>query len=197
MRTNLEQVADGDSAAVQRCVESYGSLVYRLARRYLDHAPAEVDDAVQEVFIEVWLNAKRFDPSLGSEAAFIATIAHRRIIDRQRQVTSRKRMEKRAAIVAEIKPAWSTTLQEGGVDVTNVYRDELTKSLKGLPADEQAVIWLSVYHGLSHRQIASATDSPVGTVKTRLRRAMMSITKALVDRTTRTASAQAGQGGDR
>lgn len=191
--TILEQVANGDSSAVERCIDEYGGLVYRLARRYLDREPSEVEDAVQDVFIEIWLNAKRFDASIGTEPAFVATIAHRRIIDRQRQITSRRRTERKASTAAELTPNWKGMLEEGGIDASRVYREELAESLGKLPRDEQIVVWLSVYRGLSHRQISQTIGAPVGTIKTRLRRAMLTMTKSIMDQAVQSTGLGGGQ----
>jgi len=93
----LERIASGEKEAVQACVDAYGGLVWRLARRYLDRADAFIDDAVQDVFVELWLAAERYDPAQGPEISFVATIAHRRLIDVQRQVTQRRKLENAAS----------------------------------------------------------------------------------------------------
>ena len=80
----LERVAAGDTQAVDECMSTYRGLVWSLARRQLaNHADAE--DAVQEIFIEIWRNAARFDPAVASEQTFISMIARRRLIDRHRK----------------------------------------------------------------------------------------------------------------
>ena len=88
VRSILQRIADGEHSAVVACVDEYGGLIWRLARRYLGQSNGEVEDGVQEVFIELWLAAEKFDPSRGSEPAFVATIAHRRLTDYQRRVTT-------------------------------------------------------------------------------------------------------------
>jgi RNA polymerase sigma factor (sigma-70 family) len=92
VRTILQRISDGDGTAIDACLREYGDLVWRLASRYLDRAPGEIEDAVQEVFVELWLHAGRFDPALGGEATFVATLAHRRLTDYQRRVTVRRRL---------------------------------------------------------------------------------------------------------
>jgi RNA polymerase sigma-70 factor (ECF subfamily) len=163
----LEQIARGDQRAVQRCIDEYGGLVWRLATRYLGDSRAETDDIVQEIFVALWLNAARFDPSRGSEAAFVATIAHRRLTDAQRRRFSRREVAADAATepparLAERAPALERDAAQAAA----------TEAFDRLPQDERHALWMVVWGGLSHSQIAAATGSPLGTVKTRLRRAL-------------------------
>lgn len=183
MTSILERLAQGDESAADDCVSAYGGLVWRLSRRYLDHAKSEVEDAVQDVFVEVWLHAKRFDPSKGSEAAFIATIAHRRLTDRQRRIRVRSRsvnnyaeelngLKNRSGSRNE-----ATTPDSARSMADRSYREVLEQAFRALPDDERNALWLSVYRGLSHREIGEAIDVPIGTVKSRIRRAMIRLTK--------------------
>ena len=77
-------VAGGDAGAVRECLDAYGGLVWSLARR-LSPGEAEAEDAVQEIFIELWSKAGRYDEGRASETTFVAMIARRRLIDRWRQ----------------------------------------------------------------------------------------------------------------
>ena len=92
----LLRLALGERGAVRDCVEAYGPLVQVLARRLL-HDREDLDDAVQETFLELWRSAPRFDPSKASDRGFVAMIARRRIIDRNRRADRRPR-------TVEIKP---------------------------------------------------------------------------------------------
>lgn len=185
LATILERIAQGDESAVDECVREYGGLVWRLGCRYLDHAQGEIEDAVQDVFIEIWLYAKRFDSSKGSEASFIATLAHRRLIDRQRRVSARRKnvrhytreLEDRSAAVGRRDS--DTSYAQNDDLHARFNRKELEDGFNALPEDERNALWLSVYRGLSHRDISEATNVPIGTVKSRLRRAMLRLTKAI------------------
>ena len=70
----LQRIAGGDSAAVRECIEQYGALVWSLARR-LSRSPSDAEDATQEIFLDIWRSAGRFDASQGSDKVFIAMIA--------------------------------------------------------------------------------------------------------------------------
>src|ERR1041385_2281154 len=77
----LARVAGGDPRAVRDCIARYGGLVWSIARRF---EAADAEDAVQEIFLDLWKSAARFDGRIASEAAFVAMIARRRLIDRKR-----------------------------------------------------------------------------------------------------------------
>ncbi|MEM6731858.1 MAG: sigma-70 family RNA polymerase sigma factor, partial [Myxococcota bacterium] len=80
----LERVGRNDRAAAQECIESYSGLVWSLARRFLRN-DADAEEAVQEIFVELWSSAHRYDPSRASESTFISMVARRRLIDRLRR----------------------------------------------------------------------------------------------------------------
>ena len=170
MRTILQRISDGDEQAINACLDAYGDMVWRLARRYLDRATSDIDDAVQEVFIEIWLSAERFDPDLGGEPAFVATIAHRRLTDFQRKASVRMRTTRKATetIIAESKPVPKP-------DPTDGPGDTAIEALATLPENEKDTLMLWLYRGFTQRQIGQATEAPLGTVKSRMRRGLTRI----------------------
>src|SRR5436190_9485281 len=127
----------------------------------------EAEDAVQEIFIEVWKNAARFDPVLASEATFVAMIARRRLIDKIRFSQRRISADSLEDILAE--PAGSS---EREMQVL-VEGREAFKALNELRLEQRQVLQLSIIHGLSHQEIADATGMPLGTVKTHARRGLL------------------------
>jgi RNA polymerase sigma-70 factor (ECF subfamily) len=168
----LKRIAAGDSAAVDECLRQYGGLVWSLARRFSpDHAESE--DAVQEVFVDIWRSADRFDESVGSEATFITMIARRRLIDRHRK---RSRQVDTAALVEEALPAESE-----GQDRLEIAEDaaQARRALNQLRSEERRVLELSIYQGLSQSKIAEATQLPLGTVKTHARRGLIRLREML------------------
>src|SRR6202000_2241380 len=88
----LQRIASGDSAAVRECIDQYGPLVWSIARR-LSRTPSDAEDATQEVFLDIWRSAGRFDASQGSDKVFIAMIARRRLIDRLRKSSAEPPMD--------------------------------------------------------------------------------------------------------
>lgn len=174
MQSILQRISAGDPSAVAACVDEYGDLVWRLASRYLDQAKADVEDAVQEVFLELWQHASRFDPQKGTEAAFVATLAHRRIIDYQRRMKSRPRPGGEAlentvrAIPAQLH-----------VEVKRIDASRAAAEFDRLPDDERHALWMSIHGGMTQAQISEATGTPLGTVKTRMRRGLLRLNAAL------------------
>ncbi len=162
----LQRIADGDQNAVQDCLKAYGGLVWSLARRMLRNSE-EAEDAVQEIFIEVWKNAARFDPAQASETTFVAMIARRRLIDKIRFLQRRISADSLEDILAE--PAGSSEKEMQ----TLVEGREAFKALNELRPEQRQVLQLSIIHGLSHQEIADATGMPLGTVKTHARRGLL------------------------
>lgn len=169
----LPRVAAGDPAAVRDCVGRYGGLVLALAKRFLGNA-TDAEDATQEVFIDLWKSAARFDPTYGSEVTFVTTITRRRLIDRQRRAGRQPVSQPLPEAVPE---------RAGGSPFADVdSRDDVTRArlaLQGLRPDEREVILLAVEQGLTHEQIAARTGLPVGTVKTHIRRGLMKVREQL------------------
>ncbi len=162
----LQQVAKGDERAVRDCIDRFGGLVWSLARRMV---PNEAEDAVQEIFVELWKHAGRYDPSVASETAFVAMIARRRLIDRRRRIERSPASSALPDDPAEREPVTAPTLE---------LREDVAKAaaaLNQLSPEQQRVLRLSVYRGLSHERIAAVTGLPLGTVKTHARRGLMRI----------------------
>lgn len=173
--TILERIAAGDAKAVQECLDRFGPLVWSLARRAVpDHSQAE--DAVQDIFIDVWRSARRYDPAVASETTFIATIARRRLIDRRRRLGRRLEREAEAEELAGAAAAEDAGLR--GVDVGDEAR-VAAQALQQLRPDQRRVLTLSILGGLSHSQIASRTKLPIGTVKSHLRRGLERVRELL------------------
>lgn len=165
----LQRIAAGDRAAVQQCIDRYAGLVWSLARGMCLNS-ADAEDAVQEVFVELWRNAFRFDPAVASETAFVAMIARRRLIDRRRRISrQRDRAPLEDSPAASEKPRPELG-EEAGI---------AARALEELSAEQQRVLRLSLLQGLSHEKIAAATGLPLGTVKTHARRGLLRIREML------------------
>jgi RNA polymerase sigma factor (sigma-70 family) len=168
----LRRVAAGDRAAVQECISVHGALVWALARRF---SPTQTDaeDAVQEIFIDLWKYADRFDESRASESTYVAMVARRRLTDRYRQ---RKRIIEDTTLSTE--PPLAVTRHDRVMEM-NADAARATRALSGLRPEQQQVLRLSIYHGMSHQEISDATGISLGTVKTYIRRGLMSVREAL------------------
>lgn len=169
----LHRVAAGDPLAVPECLERYGGLVWSLARRFCSNRD-EAEEAVQEAFIEIWKKAGRYDPALASEITFVAMIARRRLIDRGRRGQRALRTE--GLDDESILP--TEDHEQELVDIGDEAR-KAAAALARLRPDEQRVLKLAIYDGLSHDQIAKTTTLPLGTVKTHLRRGLARVREML------------------
>lgn len=166
---------------MRECLDEFGGLVWSLTRR-MGFSSAEAEDAVQEIFIEVWKNAKKYDPGIASEATFVAMIARRRLIDRKRRTG-------RQAPGVEIESALASDVSVGSwrgagasADAPGSSAEEVAKAARALDQlapDQQKVLRLSIYRGLSHELISRALDMPLGTVKTHARRGLIRVRELL------------------
>jgi RNA polymerase sigma factor (sigma-70 family) len=165
----LERIASGDQAAVAQCLDRYGGLVWSVARSWSDNA-ADAEDATQEIFIALWKSAARYNPSVGSEAVFISTIARRRMIDRLRSKGRRPSTEEFDESVmfelADSAPDQGMVAAEAAIAVRAVAQ---------LEAGQQQVLMMGVVQGMTHSEIATVTGKPLGTVKTQLRRGLIRV----------------------
>ena len=174
----LARVSHGDESAVADCLNRYGGLVWSLARRMCpDHQTAE--DAVQDIFLQIWKSASRFDESIASETTFVAMIARRRLIDMSRKKSWRQAQRTTGADTGQLEQVSSPAT---GVEEQMELKDEASKAaalLTQLPEDQQQVLRLSIYDGLSHSRIADSTGLSLGTVKTHIRRGLIKLREAL------------------
>lgn len=167
----LQRIAEGDDSAVLACLDGYGGLVWSLARRFCS-STADAEDAVQLIFTEIWKSAHRFDPSLSSEKNFIAMIARRLLISRLR---SAKRRPDEVAIEPAIELPGS-----GAAEVErSAEASKAVEALKVLRPEQRRAVELSVYYGMSHGEIAEVTSTPIGTVKSYIRRGLADVRKRL------------------
>ena len=168
----LRQVAAGEPGAMVACMDRFGGLVWSLARR-LALGGSDADDAVQEIFIDVWKSAARFDPTIASETTFVAMIARRRLIDRGRR---RQRRLDATSLPDALQP---TAEPIPDAPERNEQAGRATAALEKLRPEQQRVLQLAIYHGCSHEEIARSTGLPLGTVKTHARRGLIRLREIL------------------
>jgi RNA polymerase sigma-70 factor (ECF subfamily) len=170
--TLLQRVARGDRAAATACIETYRGLVWSLARRRLAN-PADAEDAVQDIFMQLWRQAGRFDPERGEEVTFVSVLARRRLVDRLRR-------QQREPEPASLEDA-ERVLSDDGHRVLERSAEigRVMNVLEKLEPKQREVIHLSSWLGLSHGAIAERTGLPLGTVKSHLRRGLMNIRERL------------------
>lgn len=150
-------------------MDAYGGLIWSLARRMSETA-ADAEDATQEIFLEIWRSAGRYDPAIGTEAVFLTTIARRRLIDRMRARKRRPASETYDELQERMPDEGSDRAGAVAADVERARR-----ALVQLDPAQREVLLLGVVEGLTHSEIATATGKPLGTVKTHMRRGLIRV----------------------
>jgi RNA polymerase sigma-70 factor (ECF subfamily) len=168
----LQRIASGEAAAVRECIDEYGALVWSLARR-LSRTPSDAEDATQEIFLDIWRSASRFDASQGSDKVFIAMIARRRLIDRLRKTTNEPPMDPVEVLESVV---WS---DPGTASEISLEAEQATRALQELRPEQRQVLELGLLHGLSQSEIATRLGMPLGTVKSFMRRGLIRLREFL------------------
>ncbi len=168
----LKRIASGDKTAVQECLDTYGGLIWSLARRMSPNSD-DAEDAVQEIFIDVWKNAARYDEAQASETTFVAMIARRRLIDRLRKTNRQPNIDSLEDVLAEPSGGKDTDIQ------MYVEAKEAAQAMKNLRPEQRQILHLSIVQGFSHQEIADALTMPLGTVKTHARRGLLQVREFL------------------
>jgi RNA polymerase sigma-70 factor (ECF subfamily) len=171
----LARMARGEGDAVAELYDRHARPIYSLALRILGDA-TEAEDIVQEVFSQAWKQAARYSATRGAVAAWLMTLARSRAIDRLRAKRARpgEVSDERVAgqLVDAGPPADSLVLSSEQVARVRAALDEL-------PLLQRAAIELAYYEGLTHAEIADRLEQPLGTVKTRIRLAMLKLRDVL------------------
>ena len=158
----LGEVAKGDDAAFRAVYDQAAPAVLGTVSRIL-RDPAQSEEVMQEVLLEVWRSSARFDSSVGSAKAWIMTLAHRRAVDRVRS-------EERAA-ARELR-ATSASIEYDEVSdaaLASLEQERVRRCLGGLTDLQRQAVTLAYYGGYSYREVAQLLGVAVGTVKTRMR----------------------------
>lgn len=157
----------GDDRALRQVYDRFGPAVFRLALRGLP-TPTEAEDATQATFVAAWFGRGTFDPDRGSLLGWLLGIARRQVIDRLRAYAR----EQRLAEAARNQPEPHVN----GVDPDLlVDRLVVADGLARLPADQRRVLELAFFDDLTHQQVAAVTGMPLGTVKSHVRRGMITL----------------------
>lgn len=162
----LPRLAAGESRAMNQCIDRFGGLVWSIVRRSIANE-TEAEDLVQQIFTEVWKKAGAYEPSVASETTFIALIARRRTTDHLRKISRQPDFE--PLETAATMPAATPNAP------VNCDTEVVRSSLASLPHETRDLFRMFFEEGFTHPEIAGKTGLPLGTVKTRLRRGLLTL----------------------
>ncbi len=165
----LERVFAGDQQAMAEIFDRYGGMVYSVALRVLDD-PGQAEDVMQEIFFQLWRRPEAYVQGRGSLGGWLLVMARNRAIDKIRR---RKPTDTPDDVVLESKTNLASETER------NLLMEKVRGVLKNLPLEQQTSLELAYFEGLSHSEIAEKTGDALGTVKTRIRLALMGLRKAL------------------
>jgi len=165
----LGRVEQGDQAAMGLLFDRYSGIVYSVALRVLKDA-GQAEDVMQDIFIQIWKKPSAFVSGRGSLGAWLVVVARNRAIDalRRRRPTDS---------VEDVVLASSTNLAAEAE--RNTLIEKVRAYMHQLPPEQRMSVEMAYFEGLSHSEIAEKTGDPLGTVKTRIRLAMIALRKAM------------------
>lgn len=164
----LQRLVEGDHAALDEVYARYARPAYALARRVtVDDGFAE--DVVQEVFLALWRDPHRFDPAKGSFGSWLMAMVHHRSVDAVRREESLRRRRDKVAEQSAAEHALTPVTAPVDDAVMGRLQDERVRAaLLSLPEAQRRALTLAYFGGYTQREVASLTNSPLGTVKTRM-----------------------------
>jgi RNA polymerase sigma factor (sigma-70 family) len=171
----VQLVAERDAGALEVLYERYGKVAYSLARRILtDEVLAQ--DVVQEVFLSLWRDARRFDAGRGTLATYLLSMTHHRAVDVvRREENLRRRRTSDEALEFQPDPAPGVEAEAEASE----RRSEVRAALAQLPPAQREALALAYFGGYTQREVAALVGVPLGTVKTRMAAGMRKLKEAL------------------
>jgi RNA polymerase sigma-70 factor (ECF subfamily) len=172
----LRAVAGGDEQALSALYDRYRLILFGLILRIL-HSQAEAEDVLQEVFLQVWRRASDFDETRGRPFTWLVTLARSRAIDRLRSLGSRERTAQEAARDVP------DSISDASDDAVKSEQSEIVRAaLRELPEEQRRTLLLAYFEGLTQSEIAERLNTPLGTIKTRMRSGMIKLRELLGER---------------
>jgi RNA polymerase sigma-70 factor (ECF subfamily) len=168
----LRRIADGDRAAFAEFYDRHSTLMFSVASKILNQA-GDAEDVLQEVCLQIWEKAGRFDPKLGKPSSWAAIMVRNKAIDRIRASQRRTRLAEAAGVEFSIvaEAADSANAAVHGHDKAKLIQ----AAIVDLPAEQRHAIELAYFSGLTQNEISEKLHEPLGTVKARIRRGLLKL----------------------
>ena len=177
----VKQLTVGDEGAFSVIYDRYSAMLFGMLMRVLNNKQT-AEEVLQDLFLQLWRSADKFDPARGSLPAWLLVIGRNRAISRLR---GRPSLE----VLEEVDGLYANTLASTANIEDEASRMELMETLKTalaqLPVEQRQAVELAYFEGMTQSEIATKTGSPLGTVKTRMRSAMQVLKKRFDDGTAR------------
>ena len=174
----MKAITRRKQSALEELYGRYGKTLKSVIAHVV-HEEAEADDVLQEIFLQIWREASNYSPHAGKPLGWVVTLARRRAIDRLRRRQAYCRAKDRFEEHVEQQPAaWKHNRIEQDISRADMRRF-LERQMRHLPAYQREALELSFFEGLSHREIAAMTRTPLGTVKTRLELGLRKLTNGI------------------
>jgi RNA polymerase sigma-70 factor (ECF subfamily) len=174
-RAAVSRMARGDPDALADVYDRHARLLYSLALRIV-RQQADAEDILQEVFVQAWRQAASYDVGRGTVVGWLVTLTRSRALDRLRRGRVRPRPAPDDALAREVPDS------SPGVDLALVSEEQaaaVRAALEALPENQRMPLELAYYEGLSQSEIAAQLDVPLGTIKTRMRQALVRLRDAV------------------
>lgn len=165
----IAKVAARDRWAFDQLYDRYAQIIFNLCTRILKDE-SEAEDVMQEIFLQIWREADRFDAARASVKTWVFTIARSRSLDRYR---SRKTIQKRLEPTEDQELYQLSSLEN--VEGSNLMQQYVSQALGQLSREQRLVLQLSYYDGLTQEEIAQQLGEPLGTIKSRIRSALIKL----------------------
>ena len=173
-RDLIVAMAAGDSEALRSLNARYGRMLAALARRFLNNE-SDAEEVVADVLWQAWRDARTFDAARGSVSVWLVTLARSRAIDRLRAQRARR--------PPDAEPPAAEPIPDPAVEFNQVQRARIVRTaLAGLDSNERTALQLAYFSDLSQSEVAEKLGIPLGTVKTRMRSAMIKLRETLSGR---------------
>jgi RNA polymerase sigma-70 factor (ECF subfamily) len=165
----LTRMKGNDHKAMTELFDRYAGMVYSVALRVLND-PGQAEDVMQEIFFQVWRNPHAYREGRGSLGAWLAVMARNRAIDVLRR---RRPSDSVDEVLLASRENLASDIERASL------MNKVRRALRDLPSEQQRSVELAFFEGMSHTEIAARTGEPLGTVKTRIRSALLSLRKAI------------------